>query len=349
MRDEFWQERAVRLKECAYLGMTKREAADDVGLSFSTVCTYSKRFNIPFAKGKRSIVNDEARRKMLVGLATEGLTVAEAAKKLGKSYHTVGAWARAANVVFPRPVADPTHNERADTMAAMYRAGKTLEEIGQVYSITRERVRQIITKVHGLTAENGGQALKARFSRAQRRAEKEAECYVKHGCSRSQLKELRDIGREMSKQGFCRERTPIGAFSRQRCNARKRGIEWTLTLWDWWTIWQESGHWDERGRTADAYVMCRFRDEGAYEIGNVYVATARHNVTMQPNNPYRKSHPDFETAMAEKAARRTTTVRYRTVCAVGGCDKPHYAHGWCNNHYYHFVTKPRQAERVAAA
>lgn len=309
MRDEFWQERAVRLKECAYLGMTKREAADDVGLSFSTVCTYSKRFNIPFAKGKRSIVNDEARRKMLVGLATEGLTVAEAAKKLGKSYHTVGAWARAANVVFPRPVADPTHNERADTMAAMYRAGKTLEEIGQVYSITRERVRQIITKVHGITAEHGGQALKSRVGRAQRRAEKEAACLLKNGCTLAQLKDLRRIGREAVKAGAAPCKSPIQAFVTQKNSAKTRGIDWNIKLWDWWTIWQESGHWEERGR-GHGYVMCRFADKGAYEVGNVYIATATHNSSVQPNNPYRTNHPDFETAMAEKVARRTTRIRY---------------------------------------
>ena len=33
---------------------------------------------------------------------------------------------------------------------------------------------------------------------------------------------------------------------------------------------------------------------GAYEVGNVYVATNSHNCSLQPNNPYRTSHPDYK-------------------------------------------------------
>lgn len=346
MRSEIWEARRQKLAECAYLGMTKFEAAQETGFTTITVEKYAAKFGIVFSKTsskKSEFISTVS------GLAAQGMTRQEAATQLGVDIQLIGRTAREHGIEFIHASAKSVDQQRADDMAAMYRAGKTLEDIGGVYNVSRERVRQIISRYRGLSADNGGSSVRSKLNRDRRRAAREAKCYAEHGCSSAQLKALRKAGRELMNEGVPRTRTPIGAFVQQRSNARSRGIEWSLTLWDWWSIWQESGHWDERGRTADAYVMCRFRDAGAYEIGNVYVATSSHNASIQPNNPYRKSHPEFEVAMAEKIARRVTKVRYGKSCAVDGCDKPHYAHGWCNNHYYHFVTKPRQAERVAAA
>jgi hypothetical protein len=71
-------------------------------------------------------------------------------------------------------------------------------------------------------------------------------------------------------------RTPIRAFCTQRNNARRRGIEWELKLWDWWMIWEASGKWDQRGR-GSGYVMSRYGDEGPYRKDNVYINLAREN------------------------------------------------------------------------
>ena len=54
----------------------------------------------------------------------------------------------------------------------------------------------------------------------------------------------------------------------------------------------KSGRWEQRGRARDKYVMCRRNDTGPYSVSNVYIATLSHNGTVQPNNPYRKDHPD---------------------------------------------------------
>lgn len=239
----------------------------------------------------------------------------EAADSIGVSYSTLVQHANKSGVKFIPQWEKCRPNDRDDAMAAMYRAGKTLEEIGHLYGITRERVRQIISRSHGLSADDGGQAVRVKINRERRKAEKESECYHKHGCSTVQLRELRKIGRAMIASGASHSQTPVGAFISQRRNAKSRGIEWSLLLWDWWTIWQESGKWDEHGRAADAYVMCRFRDDGPYEIGNVYIATLKHNSAVQPNNPYRKGHPDFEEArkrMGEDARRRSYDRSWRT-------------------------------------
>jgi hypothetical protein len=70
---------------------------------------------------------------------------------------------------------------------------------------------------------------------------------------------------------------PNHAFSMQRKNAERRGIDWELSLSQWWKVWEQSGHWNERGRGA-GYCMCRLNDTGPYAIDNVYIATGIENM-----------------------------------------------------------------------
>ena len=152
---------------------------------------------------------------------------------------------------------------RALRMMEMYRAGLTLEQIGQRYDLTRERVRQIIRK-YGCAPEEGGVAGRAHNKRVQRRAGRESAYYRKYGCSVSEYQQIKAAGGTM-------------AFSYQRRAAHMRGIKWGLMLKQWWDLWQQSGHWSERGRGAAKYCMARVRDRGDYEVGNVYITTAREN------------------------------------------------------------------------
>lgn len=96
-------------------------------------------------------------------------------------------------------------------------------------------------------------------------------------CTAEEWRILRDIGLEMMRQGKSRSATPLRAFSRQRGLALKvRNIGWELTLWQWWTIWQDSGHWDERG-SGRGYQMCRKGDVGPYAVGNVFIGPGVEN------------------------------------------------------------------------
>lgn len=52
-----------------------------------------------------------------------------------------------------------------------------------------------------------------------------------------------------------------------------------LTLDQWKQIWFASGKWDQRGRGADKYCMCRIGDAGAYEMGNVFIELGAKNVS----------------------------------------------------------------------
>lgn len=96
-------------------------------------------------------------------------------------------------------------------------------------------------------------------------------------CTVEEWRTLRDIGLEMMRQGKSRSSTPLRAFSRQsRAAVKDRQVGWELTLWQWWSIWQESGHWHERG-VGRGYMMCRYGDIGPYAVGNVFIGPGVEN------------------------------------------------------------------------
>lgn len=168
-------------------------------------------------------------------------------------------------------------DSRSVRMAAMYQSGMTLEEIGRQYGVTRERVRQIIKKHHGLNAKLGGIQVRAQEKRRRKAVEQDAAFLTDYGCTKEQWREIRDLGKREQAAGKGMYRTPLYAFRQQRQAAKTRGIGWELSLWQWWSIWRTSGHWEQRGR-GQGYVMCRKGDSGPYAVGNVFIATARENI-----------------------------------------------------------------------
>lgn len=94
----------------------------------------------------------------------------------------------------------------------------------------------------------------------------------KFGCTYSEYLELRD-----------RPDKPIAAFVDHRCNAKVRGVAWELSLTQWWSVWQQSGHWEARGRGCLFYCMSRKGDVGPYSVENVFIAKFRENSSIHPN------------------------------------------------------------------
>lgn len=165
---------------------------------------------------------------------------------------------------------------RVARMCRLYSEGHTLQQIGTVYGITRERVRQIVTTA-GMKKEEGGVAKrgadKAARIEAARMARLNRVTLADLGCDFPTLLALNDGKRKHAKGSVAQ------TFLRQRINAKHRGIEWRLTFPEWHAIWAASGRYEDRGRHADGYVMARIQDFGPYAAWNVYITTARQNVT----------------------------------------------------------------------
>jgi len=150
-------------------------------------------------------------------------------------------------------------------MAALYQSGMTLEQIGHQYGCSREYIRQCLSKI-GVTRFDGGQSKKSVERRAAFEARRNAKSLARWGCNWDQYVAIRG--------------KPTRCFHAQRQNAANRGIGWELTLWQWWSIWQQSGKWSLRGR-GQGYVMCRKGDVGPYSVDNVFIAPARINSSDQ--------------------------------------------------------------------
>lgn len=204
----------------------------------------------------------------LRGLASQGATLAQTAEKTGLSYSYIANLSGAYDIAFTRQkmAERPEGRARAIDMRQRYEDGETLEQIGQRYGLTRERVRQIMTRKFGTTHKDGGKAELGRRKRRELHKKRDVRCQKVWGCS------YREYQRILKHDG-----KPTYAFSQQRKNAQSRGIAWELTLWQWWKIWQQSGHWSERGR-GRAYHMCRLNDVGPYSVDNVYIATGVENM-----------------------------------------------------------------------
>lgn len=77
------------------------------------------------------------------------------------------------------------------------------------------------------------------------------------------------------------------SFRRHRTGAKHRGIEFLLTLREWWGIWKP--HYHKRGVGGGKMVMGRKGDVGPYSVENVEIIPFEKNVADARVNSYTKS------------------------------------------------------------
>lgn len=253
-----------KLRTLARDGKTLREASAAVGIGYAYASVLAKQNGITFAK----VAN--LRLTKLRECASQGLSRRETADRLGLSLQTIYKYSQQHGIEFAKKYqvsADVRFEQlsRAVEFAKLYREGKTLEEIGQLHGVTRERVRQIMTKHIGIRANDGGKHKIAQKKERERNAKRDAKSFKKWGCKWADYVRLRAL------------HGPTLRFASQRQNAIRRGIAWELTLWQWWQIWEKSGRWHERGR-GRGYCMCRLNHTGPYAVDNVYIATGVENM-----------------------------------------------------------------------
>jgi hypothetical protein len=156
--------------------------------------------------------------------------------------------------------------ERDALIAQRYRNEETLQAIGDSYGLTRERVRQIV-KREGLTRADGGRFLRSSSRRAARVARVRGVYVESFGCTRGEARDLNEGKRMGAADSLAR------AYLQQRHHALWRGIPWALTFPQWVALWKATGHFDQRGRAKDSYVMTRWDFAQGFHIGNVCICT----------------------------------------------------------------------------
>lgn len=163
--------------------------------------------------------------------------------------------------------------------ASHYKAGKTLQEVAEIYGVTRQRVQQVLKRV-GCNWETSGRlqrSIDAEESRRNKAKEHLASQIAKRwGCSVEEWKKGKSNGN-------------IQRFVTQRKNAKHRGIEWNFTYKQWIDWWAETGNIDNRGRGKELFCMSRLNDTGPYSPENVVCKTicenSREAFTRKPTKP----------------------------------------------------------------
>lgn len=168
-----------------------------------------------------------------------------------------------------------TRKVRRAAIAEAYKSGLTMEEVGAKFEIGKQAVYMILRK-EGVSKSDGGKRKRFELKSAALDEQRNAECLKRWGCTWEQFSPLAKI------KGPNR---PVARFGDHRKNASHRGIKFELTFWQWWTIWQDSGRWAERGK--QGYVMCRKGDLGPYAVGNVFIALGTENSSDRPHNKNR--------------------------------------------------------------
>lgn len=284
-------------------GIRPRHLAKRHGLTLNYVYLIAKRAGVSLAKAPRpdseTHILAKRRRAAVLELASLDITRTKIASLLGLERSYVGQICKAAQVDPPREesLLEPIRQrsrERAQVMATLYRDGFTLEQIGQQYQLTRERVRQLLKKYCGMDARDGGQHVLKERAEAKRIQKRNAKSLRRWGCSWEQYVALRKM------------KKPTRAYSQQRKNAQIRGIGWEFTLWTWWTTWQASGKWAQRGR-GQGYVMCRQGDTGPYSPENVFIALAAQN--SSDGQARKRKHHDLPIGVRRTASGRYTAQR----------------------------------------
>jgi hypothetical protein len=152
------------------------------------------------------------------------------------------------------------------TFAAHVAAGLTGAEIARRMGVRRQRITDRGRELGLADAlrENRQKDVLDRRERAKNKPKPPGKIELRFGLSREKIEELRSVG-------------AVLAFIGQKNAARRRRVEWQMNLAQWWSVWENSGKWTQRGTLRGQYVMGRHGDVGPYATWNVEIITCTQN------------------------------------------------------------------------
>ena len=146
-------------------------------------------------------------------------------------------------------------------MIAQYKSGKTMQQIGNRYRITRQRVQQVFFE-HDVKWTDGGFHVKC-HNRKLAKIEAYKNQWMKHyGCKRFEYTAIMPGKFAVNRNNLAYSYTALRRNNIGRFN---------LSFPAWHKLWQDSGLWDKRGLHKGQYVMSRIDKSKPYELGNVRV------------------------------------------------------------------------------
>jgi len=102
-------------------------------------------------------------------------------------------------------------------------------------------------------------------------------------------------------------------------------IQWNLTFEQWMEVWQQSGHWEERGCKKGQYCMSRYNDIGPYEIDNVFIQLHSDNIRQARLSKPLSSEVYAQIAEKNKGKKRSEDFRDRLSITRQGKDNPNHS------------------------
>ena len=249
-------EKMERFSELIKGGATLLAASRDVGISQHIATRWAK--SLGWKKSDR----------IMLGTNRDGLSQAE---------RRANADAKRAAMLIAREDGRSMQMTRAEKMYQSYKDGRTVREIGDEWGVTRERVRQILTGQFGTTFADSGIHKLLMQRKEQRRNNVAKYIANKFGCSPEQLAEMRRM-------------RVVYEYKIKRRNVIRPGGSWELNLYQFWTLWRDSDHWEQRGIGVGKYVMATIDKTKNYRIGNIEIvryedAIVRRYKVREPRAP----------------------------------------------------------------
>lgn len=167
----------------------------------------------------------------------------------------------------------PNTPEQIESIVASYKSGLTLQEIGTVQGLTRERIRQILQKA-GLTRLDGGVHLRKLSNSAAREADyvqrREKRCQRAYGCDWTTFRSITGSNR------FDRIPPIARPYVEHRRTAQRLHIGWRLSLPEY--IELVHPYLDKIGR--GGLVLARLDKNGPYSRENVTILSYSENAKL---------------------------------------------------------------------